>query len=85
MKAKTKGQLLLEDFLNKLGKSLQTREWDDLVAGWDAREKLELYLSPPRDEKGHFKSINGSYKHLTNAEKISQDLMLLHPYQRNLN
>jgi hypothetical protein len=51
---KTKGQLLFEDFLAKLGKSLKTGIWDDLVAGWDARKKLEQYLNPERDKRGRF-------------------------------
>lgn len=57
-----KGKQLLQDFLDKLGKSMKTREWDDLVAGWDARERLENYLEPPRDKKGHFLPHNQADK-----------------------
>ena len=57
---KSKGQILLDDFLTKLDKSLQTMRTkheitlDELRPAWEAREKLEAYLSPKRDSKGKF-------------------------------
>lgn len=54
--SKTKGQVLFEDFLDKLGVSLRTHKWEDMTACWEAREKLEIYLNPARDDKGHFKA-----------------------------
>ena len=57
---KSKGQILLEDFLVKVDQMLTImREkgiitLDELEPVWEAREKLEAYLSPKRDAKGHF-------------------------------
>jgi hypothetical protein len=56
----SKGKQLLDDFLDKLGVSLRkAREQnvitlDDLKPAWEARERLEAYLDPPRDDKGHW-------------------------------
>jgi hypothetical protein len=58
---KTKGQLLLDDFLHKLDASLGLMSskpiitLEELRPAWEAREKLEKYLSTPqRDSLGHF-------------------------------
>lgn len=54
----SKGKQLFEDFLKKLGASLQDgSSWDKMLATWDARERLEAYLDPPRDSKGHFVEV----------------------------
>lgn len=56
----SKGKQLLDDFLNKLDISMtKAREQnvitlDDLQPVWEARERLEAYLDPPRDKQGHF-------------------------------
>jgi len=59
--SRTKGQLLLDDFLNKLDKSLRLSSTkpvitlEELQPAWEAREKLENYLSTPqRDSEGKF-------------------------------
>lgn len=60
--SKSKGQLLLDDFLKKssiaftIMREKGTITLDELTPAWDARAKLEAYLSPPRDDKGHFLS-----------------------------
>lgn len=57
---KNKGQLLLEDFLSKLDDSLRiarennTITLEELKPAWEAGDKLEAYLNPPRNDKGHF-------------------------------
>lgn len=57
---KSKGQLLFEDFLAKLEVSMRkAREQnvitlDDLQPTWEARDRLEKFLTPPRNEKGYF-------------------------------
>lgn len=61
MSNRTKGQILLDDFLRELDKSLAVATKnnvitiDELRPAWIAREKLEKYLSTPqRDSKGLF-------------------------------
>lgn len=61
MGKRTHGQQLLDDFLTKLDKSIRTMEarhsitLDELEPAWEAREKLEKYLSTPqRDSEGKF-------------------------------
>ena len=63
MSKRTHGQLLLDDFLKKLDISLKKMseqpsiDLEELQPAWDAREKLEKYLSTPqRDSRGKFLS-----------------------------
>lgn len=56
--SKPKGLVLFEDFLDKLG-VLMTRQkpvikLEEMEPTWEARKRLEDYLNPPRDKKGHF-------------------------------
>lgn len=71
----SKGKLLFKDFLNKLGKAMQTSNWDDLTACWAARERLEAYLDPPRDEKGHWLAQQDTPEPLakTKSSEIAKD------------
>lgn len=61
MSKRTHGQTLLDDFIKKLGKSLDVTQkegvvdLDKLTPAWEARDKLEAYLSTPqRDSTGKF-------------------------------
>jgi hypothetical protein len=61
MSKRTKGQQLLDDFLHKLDTSLRLSSskpvvtLEELQPAWEAREKLEQYLSTPqRDDTGKF-------------------------------
>lgn len=64
----SKGKQLFDDFLKKLGISLQeNNDWDKMTAVWAARERLENYLDPPRDSKGHWLSQQD------NLKTVSQD------------
>lgn len=56
----SKGKQLLDDFLDKANRCyvlmMEKRviTLDELRPTWEARERLEAYLDPPRDEKGHW-------------------------------
>lgn len=61
MNKRTKGQLLLDDYLLKVGLSLDLARKNNMITleelqpAWEAREKLEKYLSTPqRDSNGLF-------------------------------
>lgn len=73
MGKRTHGQLLLDDFLEKLGASLKAMEeknqvdLSELNPAWEARDKLEAYLSTPqRDNNGKFIATRESTKEPSN-------------------